>query len=134
MSNVKTKWHGEAVQRAIMLRSRKRLNRAAITLVNYLKRKVSIANAPRKKTKRGYTGKGPSSPGEYPHKLSGHLRRNITHDMEQFGDTVQARVGTNVLYGKYLETGTRKGMKPRPWLMRGLMEIKTKLNSILGRK
>ncbi len=36
-------------------------------------------------------------------------------------ETLTARVGTTIRYGKYLEFGTSK-MRPRPWLRRTLGE------------
>ncbi len=56
----------------------------------------------------GYTR---SKPGDPPYKQTGHLRRSIA--WERDGDV--RRVGTNLLYGKFLELGTRK-MKARPFL------------------
>ena len=74
-------------------------------------------------------GGNPSAPGEYPRKMLGHLRRNI--QMEFDAATMVARVGTNVKYGKYLETGTRR-MAARPWLSRGLREAQSAIRRILG--
>jgi hypothetical protein len=66
-----------------------------------------------------------SKPGEPPRKQTGHLRDNIDHEVLRAEKT--ARIGTNVVYGRFLELGTfqrasgRSGashglMAPRPWL------------------
>jgi len=69
-----------------------------------------------------------SSPGEYPKRVSGHLLRNIKSEFD--AATMTARVGTNVLYGKYLETGTRK-MAARPWLSNGIRDFGASVRSIV---
>lgn len=56
-----------------------------------------------------------SAPGNPPYKQKGHLRRSIAWELVG----LRARVGTNLRYGRYLETGTRR-MKPRPYLTRNL--------------
>jgi len=54
---------------------------------------------------------GRSAPGEPPAIQTGHLFRNITHEVDP--KTLTARFGSNVIYDKYLEFGTRK-MPARP--------------------
>lgn len=73
-------------------------------------------------------GHNASAPGEYPKRVSGHLRRNIQSEFDQ--ETLTARVGTNVIYGKYLETGTRK-MAARPWLSNGIRDFGASVRSII---
>ena len=70
-----------------------------------------------------------SSAGRYPYKRSGNLRRNIQMEFDRASMT--ARVGTNVLYGRYLEFGTRR-MAPRPWLSLALRDFGPQLRSILN--
>jgi len=73
-------------------------------------------------------GPAPSAAGEYPHKQMGHLRRNIQSQFDRA--TVTARVGTNVLYGKFLETGTRK-MAARPWLSNAIRDFSSNVRAVL---
>jgi HK97 gp10 family phage protein len=81
-----------------------------------------------KNSKKGRTAFGafPSKPGQPPRKQTGALRRSITHEVIDG----QARVGTNIPYGKMLEFGTSK-MRPRPWLRRALREMQSQVNKIL---
>ena len=44
---------------------------------------------------------------------------------------MEARVGTNLAYGKALELGTKRGLLPRPWLRRALAETQGEVNSLL---
>jgi HK97 gp10 family phage protein len=70
-----------------------------------------------------------SRPGEYPRKQTGHLRRTITYEVDEVTQT--ARVGTNLLYGKFLELGTKR-MKPRPFLRKTLMSERVVLARLLA--
>lgn len=67
---------------------------------------------------------------DYPAVDTGRLRQSITHDVEQDGSTVIGRVGTNLVYGSYLETGTSK-MNPRPWLKPSLAINREKIHEII---
>lgn len=71
-----------------------------------------------------------SKPGEPPRKQTGELRKRVTYEIDE--KTMTARVGTNLPYGKYLELGTKKGLKPRPWLRRALFEMKGKVDELLS--
>lgn len=70
-----------------------------------------------------------SLPGEYPRKQTGDLRRRITYEVDK--DSLVAHVGTNLLYGKFLELGTKK-MRPRPFLRRTLAAERDELSRLLG--
>ena len=58
---------------------------------------------------------GASQPGHPPHVDTGRLRSSITHEVQASKNEIIARVGTNVVYGKWLELGTSR-MQARPWL------------------
>ena len=110
------KWYGDKVEKQVFDGISKNLDQAAMFWTRYAKRKVSNA--------------AKSRPMDYPGKQSGHLRRNIVH--EKVEDLVR-RVGTNVLYGKFLELGT-KVMQKRPWMTRTNKETRTQLARIIGKK
>lgn len=118
----------------------RRLHAASIVVTNFAKRLIgtegaaSVEDAAQNRDTRGQTikrlryGVNPSRPGEPPHKQTGRLQSSVTREV----DDQRARVGTNVVYGRYLELGTRK-MAPRPWLRRSLDENRDKVRSILSR-
>ena len=67
----------------------------------------------------GKRGHHPSLPGNAPAPDSGTLMRSITHEVTVEGNEVTGLVGStlrNPDYPKFLEFGTSKGLKPRPWL------------------
>ena len=70
-----------------------------------------------------------SKPGEYPRKQAGHLRRTITYEVDEA--TATARFGTNLLYGKFLELGTKR-MRPRPFLRKTLMAERASVGRLLA--
>lgn len=72
-----------------------------------------------------------SDPGEPPRKQTGRLRGSVAHEVDR--DKLTARVGTNVVYGRWLELGTSK-MAARPWLRRALFESREQIKSILARR
>ena len=69
-----------------------------------------------------------SRPGEIPHVDTGTLKRSITRERVAF----EERVGTNIPYGRYLETGTRN-MAARPWLRPALIRNRRKIAKIISR-
>lgn len=73
-------------------------------------------------------GAFPSSPGEPPHLQTGLLRMSVTYEVDTESTPMQGRVGTNLDYGKFLELGTRRGLKPRPWLLRAALEMKNRVD------
>ena len=66
-----------------------------------------------------------SRPGEPPRKQTGRLRGSVTYEVDE--RALRARVGTNVMYGRYLELGTRRGLAPRPWLRPALAWVQRQL-------
>jgi len=132
------KWHGEGGMEHVNHEAGRRVDAAARWLRDRIREAVSIPNVVsvksllsrfgRRRTVVAGRGKNPSEPGEYPRKRSGHFRRNVQSEYDPA--TTTARVGTNVIYGKYLETGTRK-MKPRPWLSNALRDFIGGVRAIL---
>lgn len=116
------RWYEQEVTAAIHSEIGRRIARAAIVLTRYARRQVSRV------------GPGHSKAGEFPYKKTGHLRRNITYEI--YPNEMGGRWGTNVLYGKFLELGTRgpgrRRMVPRPWITRTTAETMHKIKRILG--
>lgn len=73
------------------------------------RRAIRVQNA----AKLNATGRqvvGASNPeGRGPRVDTGRLRSSIAIDVRSGGGTIAARIGTNVEYGYYLETGLRNG-------------------------
>ncbi len=129
---VKVVWFGPQVKFAMRKKAGLRVEAAARFLRDYIKVKLSRTQAYKiygKAAGRSRKGLAPSAPGEYPKKLTSNLRKNI--QMEMDFSTLSARVGTNVVYGKFLELGT-KNMRRRPWLSRGLREAAPAMRRILS--
>ena len=56
--------------------------------------------------------------------------QSVTHDVEVDGSETVGRVGTNLVYGKWLEMGTTK-MSPRRWLKPSLAINRDKINKLI---
>jgi len=138
---VKFKWYGDKVALKLNDRIAQRIDIAARTLRDHIREKLSrsqptVMQGGRRESgslqgRRTKKGLKPSVPGQYPKVVTGHLRRNVQSEFQR--DEMKARVGTNVLYGKFLELGTRL-MKRRPWLSRGVSETRGKIRRILAGK
>jgi len=63
------------------------------------------------------SGKNPSKPGEYPKLVSGQLVYGIRVVYSR--DANELRIYSQAIYGKFLNSGTRK-MESRPWALKVL--------------
>jgi phage gpG-like protein len=125
-------WHGDAAMDYVRRRAVQALTRCAIEVTRRAKELLSVAGTNQAggkggKGKRAY-GASRSAPGEPPRKQTGRLRASVAYEV----DGLEARVGTNVTYGKHLELGTRRGLAPRPWLRRALYETAGRIGQILS--
>ena len=116
------RWHGEEFERQVRKALADNLVAAAIHLKGEIKQSLSVGNL---------TGKYPSEPGEPPRKVGGLLGEKIAHEVDRV--RLIARVGTNLLYGKFLELGTRK-MAARPFIRPGLEKARHRIGRILAGK
>ena len=73
------------------------------------------------------------SPPEHPQVQTGRLRSSIIHQINKVGNEIIAEIGTNVLYGKYLELGTINH-SPYPWLFPAVESNRNKIADILQGK
>ncbi len=113
--------------------ARRKLEASAVVVQNRAKVLVSVAGTGQGRDAKGKFARiynaNPSAPGDPPHKQTGRLRASIAREVD--GPAMVARVGTNVIYGRYLELGTRF-MAPRPWLRRALAESWGDIRRIFG--
>ena len=70
-----------------------------------------------------------SVPGEPPRKRLGILLNSVSSEPVNESKTIQ-RVGTHLPYGFFLEFGTKRGLKSRPWLRPTLKKLAGKLRAI----
>ena len=80
--------------------------------------------------KRRSVSHSPSVDFDYPAIDTGRLMQSVTHDVEVDGSETVGRVGTNLVYGKWLEMGTTK-MSPRRWLKPSLAINRDKINKLI---
>jgi HK97 gp10 family phage protein len=116
-------WRGDQFQKIVKAGSAQRLEAAAILLQNELKT-VLVA-------KDNIDGTKPSEPGEAPAKETGRLSSSISREVDK--EAMTARVGSNVVYSKFLEIGTDK-LAARPWLRPTYDRLAGKIKQILTGK
>lgn len=139
----RVEWNGEKWQKQFNTDIRLRVTAAAIYLTNVIKADISqpgtlvysvIPGGKFKRTIRNFTH---SLPGNPPYLQTGRLRGSIAWelvDSTRVGEPgIYSRVGTNLKYGLYLETGTRK-MSARPYIKINMMKHRETLKAILTRK
>jgi hypothetical protein len=137
----KLEWNGDRAKAAIRAELARRLNRAAILVLNHWKDLINTDGTGvraksgggrdkqgrfRKKKGGLAYGANPSAPGEPPHKQRGRLLASAAWEVVG----LVARVGTNLLYGRWLELGTSR-MAARPSLRRALKEMQGEVLAIL---
>ena len=115
MANMK--WHGNRFLNELKDHEAKQLTKAAIFLQNQIKKELG--------------NRAVSAPGEYPGLRSSDLRKSITHEVDT--PKLIARVGSGLVYSRYLEKGTNR-MAARPFLERTLEANRSTINRILTKK
>ena len=114
------RWHGEEFQRQVHEQWAKNIEAAAIHVKGEIKRSLRIGNK---------DGTSPSAAGDPPRRVTGRLSGSIAHEVDR--KKLIGRVGTNVLYAKFLELGTRK-MAARPFIRLGLENARHAIARILA--
>jgi hypothetical protein len=107
---------------------KRRLSVASILVHNHAKELISEDGTGVDENGRLIYNADPSSPGEPPHVQRGRLRASVAWEIAG----LIARVGTNVVYGRFLELGTSL-MAARPWLRRSLLELRSRIQTLLSR-
>lgn len=145
-------WNGDDFLNQFKAEANKRIARAAIHLSREIKQNISVAvvkgksggantsySKSAKRFRHNQTGQFVkarrfivrSKPGEFPRKVFGELRRSVTYTVNKNNAT--ARVGTNKIYGKYLELGTGI-MQARPYLLPTLRANRRKIAALIAGK
>lgn len=95
-------WNGDRVTREVEQIGNRRLVAAAVYLAGKVKENLSVP-APRRlvKSPRGhyYRATTPATPGAFPRKLSGKLRRDVTYQIVRPG---VVRIGVITIYARRL--------------------------------
>ena len=73
----------------------------------------------------------PSRPGEPPRRREGILLSSVSSEKSNDSGT-RRRVGTHLPYGLHLEFGTKRGLKPRPWLRPALKKKSDEMNEAIA--
>lgn len=128
----KLHWYGPKRLAEVEAELGRRITACAIVVTQRARRLIgtegaSTAPGRTRGTKLRY-GTNPSTPGNPPHKQTGRLLASVAYEVVK----LVGRAGTNVLYGRWLELGTR-WMRARPWLRRALAESRAKMRAILAR-
>lgn len=120
-------WHGTKALDITHSMLAGRIERAADELHKYIKRQSSRVQPIAVYNGVKY-GLNPSKPGEYPKVVTTEFRKSIMHEFDRASMT--ARIGSNLRYSIDLQLGTSK-LRPRPWLSRGVQEMRGRIISIL---
>ena len=101
------RWDSSKLTSEVEQKVQRGIEKAALFLVREVKRSLKVPG-PRK----GNRGAKPSKPGEPPHLRTGALSRSIDYVTGR----LSAKVGSGLDYGLYLEVGTKRGLRKRPYL------------------
>ena len=98
------RWDSEKIVRAVKAVVGKRMKGAMLVLQGDVQSKISRGQ-PVVRSGKSLRGLDPSKEGEFPKGVTFKLRTSITHRVDDEGDTIVGRVGTNVPYARRLELG-----------------------------
>ena len=130
------KWHGRKVMSKFQSNARRNVRDAAILVEGVAKGLMRLGGRTKsgeitEGERPGKVGSFASKPGEPPRVQTGTLRRSITHEVHPV--LAIARVGTNVIYGKFLELGTGR-IAPRPFMRPALHGSQAGIKKIMARR
>lgn len=129
MGKAKVEWRGDDAKRRAHALAVQVLTRICILVVNRAKELLSVPGTGKVKGKKA----GPvvhSAPGEPPRKQTGRGRASVTYEIDEAN--LEARAGTNVEYMRHQELGTKRGIKPRPWLRRAVAEVQAQIGALVA--
>lgn len=105
----------------------KAVTKFCMNVSNTAKKGITETNVDNSKTNGNHH---PSLPGNYPASDTGKLRQSISFDVKEERNKVVGRVGSSVVYSKFLEFGTSR-MSPRKWLKPSLEKNEEQLKQDL---
>jgi HK97 gp10 family phage protein len=126
MPSQSSSFHKAQVLYALHKKAEAVVDLAAVELQRLMKLQLSHAGAGRQHAGLRYKS---SAPGDSPAVQTGHLRRSVQIDRKDVA-MLRARVGTDLMYGLYLEVGTRK-MQARPWVRPAINDWKNTIIPLL---
>jgi hypothetical protein len=129
MADYHLEWNGSGAIEHVRGKAMGFIRRACIEVKRRAKQLLAVAGSGRVKGRKS----GPivrSLPGEPPRKQTGRLWASVDYEVDEAD--MSGRVGTNVEYGRALELGKKRGLKPRPWLRRALAEMTARVNELLA--
>ena len=104
-------WNGDEFLASATTEVERVIARSVVKMQDHARQIVSRTSGPTATN----PGASPSRPGEPPHIRTGTLRASIDQETFRRAGEFVGRMGTNLDYGRFLETGTRK-MAARPYL------------------
>ena len=125
MAERRVEWHGDEAKNHVRKRAAEFLDMACVVIERQAKRLLNVEGSGRVRGRKT----GPivrSKPGEPPRKQTGLLHNSVTHEVDD--RALIGRVGTNIFYGKILETKLN-----RVWLQRAVDDTKSRVSEILAR-
>jgi hypothetical protein len=123
-------WHGADFLNMVDAELTKRFTKAGVFFTSKMRGFLNRSQPYHRTPSGGTVGLDPSSPGEFPKKLTGQLQRSITWTVTQKPLTLT--VGSNLAgYPKYLQLGTTL-MSPRPWLTLGFDKTQDEIGRIIA--
>ena len=75
--------------------------------------------------------KTPSAPGEAPRKRVGYLQRNVLFELNAKDKSARVGITVQAKYGAFLELGTKRGLKPRPFMLPTLTKLLPQLQALI---
>ena len=115
----------EQLEKALSAKFVRRLEIAAIMLKNEMKVELSSHD----NLKGSHDSR--ESAGGYPFKETGQLAGSVSHNVDT--EEMTAKVGSNIMYSKWLQLGTRK-MAARPWVTLAWNACKEQIEKLLKGK
>jgi hypothetical protein len=128
-ARVRVEWNGPGAEALVRTLAVRLLRRVCILVTTRAKRLLSVPGTGRVKGRRaGPVTHAPA--GEPPFKQTGRGRASVTYEVDEAALT--ARAGTNVEYMKHQELGTKRGVRPHPWLRRAVAECASQIKSLMS--